>query len=76
MRAHLQQAFLFIWHGKCRISPDKGGHWEIVEPTKQEKDNIIKKINPTEVILNDSLSNCDETIERSLQALKFYQEQL
>ncbi|MBQ2488783.1 MAG: hypothetical protein II525_03105, partial [Bacteroidales bacterium] len=47
VRAHLQQAFLFIWHGKCRISPDKGGHWEIVEPTKQEKDNIIKKINPT-----------------------------
>ncbi|MBR6907718.1 hypothetical protein IKN40_04430 [bacterium] len=36
--------------------------------------SVIKKINPTEVILNDSLSNCDETIERSLQALKFYQD--
>ena len=21
-----------------RVGPDKGGHWEIIEPTKQEKD--------------------------------------
>ena len=24
-----------------RVGPDKGGHWEIIEPTKPEKDDII-----------------------------------
>lgn len=35
--------------------------------------SVIKQINPTEVILNDVLLNCDETIKTSLEALEFYE---
>lgn len=35
---------------------------------------MIEYINPTEVILSDSLLNCDETLSKSAQALKFYKE--
>lgn len=34
--------------------------------------SVIEKINPTEVILNDCLMDCDETIRRSTEALNFY----
>ena len=36
--------------------------------------SVIEKINPTEVILNDCLLDCDETLKRSKEALKFYRE--
>lgn len=36
--------------------------------------SVIEKINPSEVILNDSLLNGEETIKKSLEALKFYEE--
>lgn len=36
--------------------------------------SIIEKVNPTEVILNDILMNCDETLKTSIQALQFYRE--
>ena len=35
---------------------------------------VIEKINPTEVILNDCLMDCDETIRRSSEALQFYKQ--
>lgn len=34
--------------------------------------DVISKIHPSEVILNDCLMDCDETIRRSTEALKFY----
>lgn len=36
--------------------------------------SVIEEINPTEVILNDVLMNCDATLETSVAALKFYRE--
>lgn len=36
--------------------------------------SVIEHINPTEVILSDSLMNCEETIKRSTEALNFYKE--
>ena len=35
--------------------------------------SVIEKINPSEVILNDCLMDCDETIKRSIEALEFYE---
>lgn len=34
--------------------------------------SVIEKINPSEVILSDSLLNCDETLSKSKKALEFY----
>lgn len=34
--------------------------------------SVIQKINPTEVILNDCLLDCDKTLKRSREALEFY----
>lgn len=36
--------------------------------------SVIEKINPSEVILNDCLMSCEETLERSIEALKFYKQ--
>lgn len=36
--------------------------------------SVIEQINPSEVILNDCLMDCDETIKRSTEALNFYKQ--
>ena len=36
--------------------------------------SVIEKINPSEVILNDSLLDTEQTIEKSKEALQFYEE--
>ena len=36
--------------------------------------SVIEQINPSEVILNDCLMDCDETIRRSTEALNFYKQ--
>lgn len=58
----------------------KEGKFVLLDNGSAEKDqmtldimwSVIEKINPTEVILNDSLLNCDETLEMGKQALEFY----
>jgi len=34
--------------------------------------SVIEKINPSEVILNDCLMDCEETVRRSIEAINFY----
>lgn len=36
--------------------------------------SVIEKINPSEVILSDSLLNCDETLRKSKRALEYYRD--